>query len=710
MSIHSRENKVGNFFTPDDTAVGISALKGLEPAYWLVADTINEGAIKLELDGTILYCNLRFAEMVKLPRERINGVSIRMFVDSLDVPILEMFSLQLNGKKKEIYLRANDGSLLPVCVFVSGMKNEVESRDVCLLLVDLTEKKKAEQACLEAERSYQEVFENAVEGMFRLAKDGSYLKVNPALVRMLGYPSPESFILNMNEGRNFLYVDQRRRAEYIRLMQERGTATNFESQIHCKNGKVIWISENVRATYNSDGTFRYFEGSVEDITARKYYEAQLAFHASYDELTGLPNRYSLFELLRRAIVAAGQKQHLVAVAIIDLDQFKLINDSLGHNIGDHLLKKVAARLKSVLRDGDVVTRFGGDEFVLVLDQFDESLISHIMPKLLQTISTPIIIGDREFNITCSIGFSLYPIDGGDVESLLKNANAAMHHAKEQGRNNFQFYTQELNQKITSRLSLESCLRKALSQQQFFMEYQPKVALRTGKIVGLEALIRWRNELGQVIAPMDFIPLAEENGLIVPIGEWSLRTACLQNKMWQESGLPPISVSVNLSARQFRQKNLVELIARILLDTGLDPQYLELELTESVVMQSVESATITMSEFKSLGVLLSIDDFGTGYSSLSYLKNFPIDVLKIDKTFVRDIESDPKGAVIIPSIIALAHSLNLKVIAEGVETKEQVDFLARHSCDEIQGYYFSKPVSVEKVTQLMQLGTLTGSSL
>lgn len=703
-----REDKAGNLFASDHTDRDASALRGLEPAYWLVADTINEGAIKLALDGTILYCNFRFSEMVKLPRESINGFSIRTFVDSLDMPMLEMFFLGLIKERIEICLRANDGSFLSVCIFASGMKNDLEPQDACLLLVvDLTEKKKAERAYLEAERNYQDIFENAVEGMFRLAENGSYIKANPALARMLKYSSPESFIFDMKEGGNFFYVDQHRHADYLRHMQEYGTVTHFESQVYCKNGKVIWISENVRPTYHSDGTFKFFEGSVEDITIRKYYEAQLAFHTSHDELTGLPNRYSLFDQLRRTIATAGQKDQMVTVAIIDLDQFKLINDSLGHNMGDHLLRVVAVRLKSALRDGDMVARYGGDEFVLVIDQSDESLISFIMPRLLRTIAAPIFIGERELNITCSIGFSLYPIDGGDVESLLKNADAAMHRAKEQGRNNFQFYTKEINQKISSRLSLESCLRKALSQEQFFIEYQPQIDLRTGKIVGVEALIRWRNESGQVIAPMDFIPLAEENGLIVPIGEWVLRTACLQNKMWQESGLPPISVSVNLSARQFRQKNLVELIAHILYETGLDPQYLDLELTESVVMQSVESAAITMSEFKSLGVRLSIDDFGTGYSSLSYLKNFPIDVLKIDKTFVRDIMSDPKGAAIAPSIITLGHSLNLKVIAEGVETKEQLDFLVQHSCDEIQGYYFSKPVSADEFIRLMQLDTVAG---
>jgi EAL domain-containing protein (putative c-di-GMP-specific phosphodiesterase class I) len=327
----------------------------------------------------------------------------------------------------------------------------------------------------------------------------------------------------------------------------------------------------------------------------------------------------------------------------------------------------------------------------------------LMPRILACIAEPIVIDGRELQVTCSIGFSLYPIDGTDVDTLLKNADAAMYRAKEQGRNNVQFFTDEINQKIRARLRMESMLRHALERGEFFLHFQPQVALQTGCIVGVEALIRWNHETEGAISPVDFIPLAEELGLIVPIGEWVLRTACKQMKAWQDSGLPEISIAVNLSARQFRQKDLVETIARVLRETGLEPRHLDIELTESMVMHNVESAVVTLGKLTAMGIKLSIDDFGTGYSSLNYLKRFPIDVLKIDQSFVRDIASDADDAAIARSIIALAHGLKLKVIAEGVETEAQLNYLALHHCDVIQGYYFSRPLSATACERFLLQG-------
>ena len=440
--------------------------------------------------------------------------------------------------------------------------------------------------------------------------------------------------------------------------------------------------------------------AAEELAERKRHDAQLEYQANYDALTGLANRHLLQDRLQQALISAARYGHEVTVAFIDLDNFKYINDSLGHHIGDQLLQAISYRLRSSLRETDTVARNGGDEFVLVIDRSDESVISLIMRKVLNAVSEPVTIDGHELLITCSIGLSMYPIDGPDANTLLRHADAAMYHAKEQGRNNFQLFTPELNVKINSRMAMEANLRQALERGEFFLHYQPKVDLRTGHIVGVEALIRWKHN-DSVISPADFIPLAEEIGLIVPIGAWVLRTACAQNKAWQHGLLPKIKVAVNLSARQFKDKTLVQLVGQVLQETGLDAKYLELELTESMVMQNVESTVTTLRDLKDMGVTLSIDDFGTGYSSLSYLKRFPIDVLKIDQSFIRDITSDPDDAAIAASIISLALSLKLKVIAEGVETEAQLSYLRRHQCDEIQGYFFSRPVLPHKIEHMLR---------
>jgi diguanylate cyclase (GGDEF)-like protein len=529
------------------------------------------------------------------------------------------------------------------------------------------------------------------------------LNVNPAMVRIYRRASLEHLILGLNASAYPLFVDPFRRTEFMRLLRERGEVVNCESQIYGGDGQMLWISETVRTVRNKLGDVQMFEGSVEDISDRKHYEATLEYQANYDALTGLANRNRLHDRLKQAISSAERYLHQVTVAFIDLDQFKFINDSLGHHVGDHVLKAVSARLLSCVRESDTVARHGGDEFVVIINRSDEAVISLLMQRILASVAERYVVDGRELHVTCSIGFSLYPIDGLDVETLLKNADAAMYRAKAQGRNNVQFYTEELNQKIRERMAMESILRHALERDEFFLHYQPQVALQTGAIIGVEALIRWKHGTDDVISPADFIPLAEELGLIVPIGEWVLRTACKQMKKWHEAGLPKISVSVNLSARQFRQNNLAEVIEQVLKETKLDADYLDLELTESMMMDDVELAVVTLGKLKAMGIKLSIDDFGTGYSSLSYLGRFPIDVLKIDQSFVRDIAIDPNHAAIARSIITLAHSLNLKVIAEGVETEAQLNYLGLHHCDAIQSYYFSRPVSAIVCEQVLRQG-------
>jgi diguanylate cyclase (GGDEF)-like protein len=435
---------------------------------------------------------------------------------------------------------------------------------------------------------------------------------------------------------------------------------------------------------------------------RKRYQVQLEHQANYDALTGLPNRNLLHDRLRQSVYSQ-RAAHPMAVVFLDLDHFKFVNDSLGHGTGDKLLKGMADRLRSVLREGDTVARLGGDEFVLILnDQSNEEVIFRAVQRISAKIGEPMTIDGKELYVTCSAGISMHPQDGPDVETLLRNADAAMYRAKDHGRNNFQFYTSEMNERINERLSLENALRRALERNEFVLHYQQKVDLRTGALAGAEALVRWNHpELG-LLRPERFIPLAEETGLILQIGEWVIHEACRQVQGWLGRGLKPGLVSVNLSARQFRQDGLVRAVSRILEETGLDSRNLELELTESTVMHNVATGIATLHGLKSLGIALSVDDFGTGYSSLSYLKDLPIDVLKIDRSFVRDIgagEGADEG-VLAQAIVSLAHSLHLKVIAEGVETDAQLRFLKRHGCDQGQGFFFGEAVPPEAFARLI----------
>ena len=436
---------------------------------------------------------------------------------------------------------------------------------------------------------------------------------------------------------------------------------------------------------------------------RKRYQVQLEHQANYDALTGLPNRNLLHDRLRQAVYSQRQSR-AIAVVFMDLDHFKFVNDSLGHSTGDLLLKAMGERLRTVLREGDTVGRVGGDEFVLILnDQSNEEIIYRAMQRIAAKVSEPITIEGKELYVTCSAGISLYPQDGRDVDTLLKNADAAMYRAKDHGRSNFQFYTSEMNERVSERLALENALRRALERNELALHYQQKVNLQTGEIVGAEALVRWLHPEWGLVRPARFIPLAEETGLIVSIGEWVLREACRQSRAWLDAGLDPGVVSVNLSVRQFRQEGLVRAVSRILEETALDPAQLEMELTESMVMGNVDAAIAVLQGLKQLGVTLSVDDFGTGYSSLSYLKDLPIDTLKIDRSFVRDIGGGAEldEGVLAQAIISLGHALHLRVIAEGVETDAQVRFLRRHGCDEVQGFFYGEPVPPEAHGKLLE---------
>jgi diguanylate cyclase (GGDEF)-like protein/PAS domain S-box-containing protein len=572
------------------------------------------------------------------------------------------------------------------------------------IIQDITARKQSSQALREAERRYYNLFENALEGIFRTTIDGQYLDANPALARIYGFGSAAELITSLKDIRNQLYVEPSRREEFMALVKARGSVSAFESQVYRKTGEVIWISENARAVFDEQGHVVCYEGTVEDVTERKIYQARIEQQANFDTLTGLANRSLLHDRLQQAIRSAATFGTRLAVVFVDLDRFKFINDGLGHHVGDELLQAMAQRLRSSVRESDTVARLGGDEFVLLINgQGGPDAISVVLERMLYAISQPWTIPQGDFNVTCSIGVALYPDDGGSAETLLKHADTAMYRAKEKGRNNFQFFTAELNAVITERLELENKLRRALERHQFTLHYQPRVDMRTRRVTGAEALMRWLVAGEEVAPPSRFIPIAEETGLIVPIGKWVLRAACAQNKAWQDAGLPPFVVSVNVSVRQFRQDNLVQTIAQVLGETGLEARYLEVELTESAVMHDADQFIAMLGELSDLGVQIALDDFGTGYSSLSYLKRFPVDRLKVDRSFVQDIVTDSDDATIVRAIIALGHNLGLKVVAEGVETAQQLDFLRANHCDELQGFYFGRPLPAHDfVREFLQL--------
>jgi len=441
----------------------------------------------------------------------------------------------------------------------------------------------------------------------------------------------------------------------------------------------------------------------QNIEQRKQAEERIRHLAYHDALTELPNRMLLEDRLAKTLDQARRDSGMLALLYLDLDRFKRVNDAVGHHLGDHVLRSVAERLVATVREADTVARVGGDEFAILLPKIARAKDAvEVADRILSGLRRPLVVDDREYHATTSMGISCYPDDAEEADTLLRNANVAMYRAKEQGRDNYQFFTPAMTH-FADRLALENDLRRALERDEFVVYYQPQVNVASQQIVGVEALVRWRHPERGLVFPEDFIPVAEESGLIVPLGEWVLRIACAQARAWQEAGLPPIHVGVNLSARQFQQRNLLELVRQVLSDTSLDPHCLQLEITESAAMHDVDFTRKTLGNLKEMGVQVAIDDFGSGHSSLNYLKQLPIDDVKIDQSFVRDLATDSNDAAIVGSIVAMTHELNLKVVAEGVETEEQLTFLRDRQCDVVQGFLFSEPVPADVVEQIITRG-------
>ncbi|WP_310634336.1 EAL domain-containing protein [Paraburkholderia sp.] len=522
---------------------------------------------------------------------------------------------------------------------------------------------------------------------------------NPAFRRITGYDPAEV----VGQDSRLLQRDDRDQDGLVAIRQALLSNREVSAVLrnYRKDGALFWNQLLIAPVPDLDGRITHHIGIINDVTELIRYQEQLEYQANYDSLTLLPNRNLLRDRLQQALVSAQRHQRGVAVVFIDLDGFKNVNDSLGHSVGDRLLGVVAERLTRCTRTSDTVARHGGDEFVIVLtDTIDEKSLINWMERARAMISEPVLIDGTELYVGCSMGASVYPQDGTDAEALLKKADVAMYRAKELGRNTFQFYQPEMNAAAGARMDLERRLRRALRDGEFLLHYQPQVEIGSGRIVGMEALVRWLDPEAGLISPAKFIPIAEESGLIGPLSDWVLREACRQNRAWQDAGLPHVRVSVNLSAKTFHQRDIAELVKGVLDETGLEPCWLELELTESTLMRNAEEAVSMLNALHEQGVGIAIDDFGTGYSSLSYLKRLPVDRLKIDRSFVSDIGTSGDDETITAAIIALAHELRLQVIAEGVETSQQFAFLRERACDELQGYFFAPPLPGPEVAALL----------
>jgi diguanylate cyclase (GGDEF)-like protein/PAS domain S-box-containing protein len=656
-------------------------------------------------DGRIEYANPYFHALTGYTPEETIGRNPRLW-QSGQTPLQTyqaMWQTILAGGvwHGEMLNRKKNGELFWEASTISPVRNEKEEiTHFVAVKQDITQSKEAEEK-LRLWRRALESSVNAITITDVTLPDFPYVYVNPAFERITGYSAEEALGKN---GRFLQNQDtDQPELEHIRRAVREQRDGKALLRNYRKDGSLFWNELSISPVRNDAGEVTHYIGIQNDVTERKQYEEQLAYQSAHDTLTRLPNRNLAQDRLAQGIIFARRTGHQLALLYIDLDNFKAINDSLGHNVGDQLLQVVAQRLSGCIRSGDTVARMGGDDFALILTGVvHEEDISQVTRKVLAAIAEPAVIESHPLTVTCSIGVSLFPRDGEDAATLLKNADAAMYRAKEQGRNSVQYYTAEINSRVFQRLMMENSLRGALERNEFMLHYQPQVSLHSGEMIGMEALLRWRHAEMGMISPANFIPLAEDTGLIIPIGAWVLHTACKQVRAWHDAGLPAMRVAVNLSARQFRE-NIPQLVEKALADSGLPPRFLELEITESVAMQHAESTEQTLLALRDMGVRLSIDDFGTGYSSLSYLKRFPINKLKLDQSFVRDIISDPDDATISMAIIALAHGMKLDVIAEGVETESQLKFLHRHGCDAIQGYYFSRPVTAEEMAQLLRDG-------
>jgi diguanylate cyclase (GGDEF)-like protein/PAS domain S-box-containing protein len=707
------------------------ALHQSEEKYRTFIETIQDGYYETDLSGKYTFVNDVICDHLKYSKEELIGTDNRQYQN------------EANAKKtyqvfKEVYITGNpvkafemkmirkDDTTQISEVSISLIRNtegnpiafRCISRDITeqkqmeetireygekykTVITDITERHRMEKALRQSEEKYRTILESIQEGYFEIDITGKYTFFNDSMCRIHGYSKEE--LMGMNHRQHTDKETKNKLFQVFNKVYNTGEpAKGVDWQIIRKDGTKRYIESSISLQKDSSDKPIGFRGIVRDVTERKRAEERIQYLATHDALTGLPNRLMFGQLINHAIQAARRYQRQLAVFFIDLDRFKAINDSLGHEAGDQLLQEIAKRFKKSLRAVDVVGRLGGDEFIMLIEEMDElSQIENVAHKILSTAIQPIVLLGEECRVTASIGISIYPRDGEDEQALMKNADMAMYVAKEEGKNNYQFYSKDIQSKSNKRFSIETNLRRALERNELSLEYQAKVDFKTGAITGVEALLRWDNPYLGSVTPMQFIPVAEETGLIVPIGRWVMKTACAQNVAWQRQGLPPVCMAVNLSLRQLMDDNLLKDIKAALVDSGMAPNLLELEITESMVMQNPARLTGVLTNIKKLGVRLAIDDFGTSYSSLTQLRNFPIDTIKLDKSFIRNLPQDSKDKAITEAIIAMGKTLSLTVVTEGMETQAQKDFLQDHICDEMQGFYFSKPVAPDNFADLLR---------
>ncbi len=570
---------------------------------------------------------------------------------------------------------------------------------VLCTFLDVTGRRNTEAALERSEQRYRRLFELNLAGVYHSTEDGRMLDCNEAFARILGFDSREDVLATPAQA---FYASPEERAAFVERLKREGSLRNAELRLLRRDGQPVWVLENECYLEGPPGEPGTLLGTLNDITDRKRAERELQRLAFHDALTGLPNRILLKDRIEVALSQARHPQNVVATLFLDLDRFKLINDSLGHHAGDELLRLVAERLTGCLFGGDSVARLGGDEFVILLPRVGSANeVIRVANKLTTQFRRPFQLDGRELFVTFSMGISLYPHDGDDAETLLKNADTAMYRAKQQGRDNFQLYAPAMNARVLERISLETSLRKSLERGELCLYYQPLLDLGTGRIHGFEALLRWRHRDRGLLVPGEFLGIAEETGLIVPFGSWIVRSACTQLLAWHAHGHRDLTVSINLSTRQLQHPELVDRVADVLQETGLPAEYLTFEITETVAMSNLEQTLQILKGLKALGVAIALDDFGTGYSSLSTLRQFPIDTLKIDQSFVREMMRSLNDCALTVASIFIAHGMNLTVVAEGVETDDQLEFLRNYQCDQVQGHLISRPLPASEVEPFLR---------
>ncbi len=667
------------------------------------------GVTITDLEGTILYTNRAEADMHGYQPKELLGANVSLLVapDFRTPPALEQLKEWRGLVRESVHLR-KDGTTFPVNL-MSEIVQDPEGEPYALVTSceDITEWKHKEEELRRSEERYRTVLEAALDPVIVYNVEGGVIYLNHAFSRVFGWTMQES----QGQTLNFVPAESLPENRLMLAKIVRGeTLSGLETYRLTKDGRRLEVSLSGTGFFDRDGSLLGSILTIQDITTRKRTEEEIKFLAYYDVLTGLPNRTSFYMRLEDGVVQSQSRtgkrrlgaQEKWALLFLDLDKFKDVNDTLGHDVGDELLKLVAARLQHSVRKSDYVFRLGGDEFTILLNHLRQSsAVAKVTQKLCEEIARPYYIRDHEIHIMVSIGISLYPDDGEDVETLVKNADMAMYAAKKEGQG-YRFFTEEMHRNTLERIMLESSLRNALEHKQFLLHYQPLVG-DSQQIIGMEALLRWQHpELG-VLSPDQFLPLAEETGMIIPIGRWVLQTACEQAGIWRRiHGKTHFSVAVNLSARQFKDPELIDTIEQVLKTTGLPPDCLKLEVTESGILDNPDQAITKMKILRAKGIHFSIDDFGMGYSPLSYLKRFPIDTLKIDRTFVNDALTNSDDQEIIKTIISMARTLNMSTVAEGIETKEQQDFLVHEGCHVMQGYYFGRPVPGEQFEELLHI--------